>query len=117
MDNAALWGGIVVIIIISGILARYYGFWNVLWIMLIFGPLAVLIPLAMFGDGNSGYGGAGWEAMLILILYYPWYFMGVIVLILIGNVIKDYSNKNPPANNTRYNNNRSNNTRTAKYLN
>jgi hypothetical protein len=99
--------GSSIVLFILFMIARYYGNWN----MLIYGPLIVLIPLTMFGSGgNSGAMGPAFQAALVLFFIYPIYYV-------ITYIIKDYSNKNPPANNTRYNNNRSNNTRTAKYLN
>lgn len=106
-DITIIVGGSIVLFILF-MIARYYGNWN----MLIYGPLIVLIPLAMFGGGNSGSGGAGFEAMLILIFIFPIYY-------LINYIIKNYFNKNSPVNNRRSNNNRSNNTRTstAEYLN
>ena len=106
-DITVIVGGSIFFIILF-MIARYYGTWN----MLIYGPLLILIPLIIFVGGNSGTGGAGFEAMFVLVFIFPIYY-------LITNIIKNFVHKNSPVNNSRLNNNRSNNTRTstAKYLN
>ena len=100
-DIAVIVGGSILLIIMI-MIARNYGIWN----MVIYGSLVVLVLLAIFGGGNSGYGGIGFQAGFILFLIYPIFFV-------ISNLAKNYFDKNSPTNNTRYNN-RSNNTRTSK---
>ena len=99
-DITVIVGGSIFFIILF-MIARYYGTWN----MLIYGPLLILIPLIIFVGGNSGTGGAGFEAMFVLVFIFPIYYV-------ITNIMKNVMDKNSPVNNSR-SNNRSNNTRTS----